>query len=182
MLKVPENPWVKMLNEGDAQLWGVTVQYSTVPSCPSRVMRLTPLLGLFVGRASKTAFPPRMGACSSRSVGRAATVGPRSSSLDAPAAALVPPGQCVFGEDWSPAKLVARVPMGANSILATFELADPTKPLGLSTCACILAKGAKDADGKDVIRPYTPISTNGLMGKFELLVKVGSQAYQLVSK
>jgi hypothetical protein len=62
--------------------------------------------------------------------------------------------------------------VGASSILATFALADGAKPLNLATCACVLAKGPKDADGKDVVRPYTPISTNQLVGKMELLVKV----------
>ena len=33
--------------------------------------------------------------------------------------------------------------------------------------------GAKDAwDGSDAVRPYTPISTNAMVGKFELMVKI----------
>eukprot|EP00615_Pteridomonas_danica_P004887 CAMPEP_0114351046 /NCGR_PEP_ID=MMETSP0101-20121206/16865_1 /TAXON_ID=38822 ORGANISM="Pteridomonas danica, Strain PT" /NCGR_SAMPLE_ID=MMETSP0101 /ASSEMBLY_ACC=CAM_ASM_000211 /LENGTH=237 /DNA_ID=CAMNT_0001490677 /DNA_START=282 /DNA_END=995 /DNA_ORIENTATION=+ len=63
------------------------------------------------------------------------------------------------------------MPVGKSSQIFTFELPDKTKPLGLSTCACILAKGGKD-DGQPVIRPYTPISTNDLIGKMELLVKI----------
>lgn len=47
--------------------------------------------------------------------------------------------------------------------------------MNLSTCACILAKASiqnKD-EGKDedVVRPYTPISTNELVGSFDLLIK-----------
>ena len=30
---------------------------------------------------------------------------------------------------------------------------------------------AQDKDGKPVIRPYTPISTNAMVGKFELMVR-----------
>jgi cytochrome-b5 reductase len=30
----------------------------------------------------------------------------------------------------------------------------------------------QDADGADVIRPYTPVSTNAMLGQFELLVKI----------
>merc|ERR1712217_753661 len=46
---------------------------------------------------------------------------------------------------------------------------------GLSTCAGILMKGQdgpKDEKGAPVVRPYTPVSTNALLGKFELMVKV----------
>lgn len=56
-----------------------------------------------------------------------------------------------------------------NTILFTFATPDETKPLGLSTCACILARGVGDT-GR--VRPYTPISTNASVGKFQLLVKV----------
>ena len=56
----------------------------------------------------------------------------------------------------------------------------PTQSLNLPVCACILAKapgrgrgpkGKDDWDGSDAVRPYTPISDNGMVGKFELLVK-----------
>ena len=39
--------------------------------------------------------------------------------------------------------------------------------LGLSTCACVLARGGADEKGDWVIRPYTPVSTNAMMGKFQ---------------
>ncbi|CAK0832639.1 unnamed protein product [Prorocentrum cordatum] len=93
----------------------------------------------------------------------AARVGP-------PVAALRKPGECVFTEEWSPAKLGARETISHDTILLTFELPDPSKPLGLSTCACMLAKCTVDSEA--VIRPYTPVSTNALVGKFQLLVKV----------
>jgi hypothetical protein len=47
-------------------------------------------------------------------------------------------------------------------------------------CACLLvrapgrgrgSKGKDDWDGSDAVRPYTPISDNDLVGRFELLVK-----------
>jgi len=47
--------------------------------------------------------------------------------------------------------------------------------MNLSTCACILAKASihnkDEAKDEDVIRPYTPISTNELVGSFDLLIK-----------
>ena len=82
-----------------------------------------------------------------------------------PIAALAPPGECAFGEDWSPAPLVDRKKVSDDAVLLRFGLADG-RSLGLSTCACLLAQGA------GVVRPYTPVSTNALSGAFELLVKV----------
>lgn len=76
----------------------------------------------------------------------------------------------MFSEEWSPAKLGSREDITHDTILLTFELPDRGKPLGLSTCACILAKFTSESNV--VIKPYTPISTNAMVGKFQLLVKV----------
>lgn len=89
-----------------------------------------------------------------------------------PTAAVVPPGECVFGEEWMPAPLVAKVPVSHDTQVFTFGLPDPSKGMGLSTCACILARGGADEEGNPVIRPYTPVSTNAMLGQFELMVKV----------
>lgn len=95
--------------------------------------------------------------------------------MGAPTAAVVPAGQCVFTTEWSPAPLVAKVAVNHDTRVLTFGLPDG-KALGLSTCACILAKAPSgqclDAEGKDVIRPYTPVSTNALVGQFQLMIKV----------
>jgi cytochrome-b5 reductase len=94
-----------------------------------------------------------------------------------PTSRLVPPGECQFGEDFESVPLLNRTLVSHNSSVLRFGLPDASKPLNLSTCACILAKsddieGQKDA----VIRPYTPISTNAQVGSFDLLVKnYGSQ-------
>jgi cytochrome-b5 reductase len=92
-----------------------------------------------------------------------------------PTSRLVPPGECQFGEDFESVPLLNRTLVSHNSSVFRFGLPDASKPLNLSTCACILAKsddilleeGQKDA----VIRPYTPISTNAQVGSFDLLVK-----------
>mmetsp|Transcript_19496 Transcript_19496/g.35352 ORF Transcript_19496/g.35352 Transcript_19496/m.35352 type:complete len:287 (-) Transcript_19496:258-1118(-) len=111
-----------------------------------------------------------MGQCAGRPIAR---TGSSSTVLGGnPTSSLVPPGMCVFNEEWSSAKLISKEPVGVSSRVFVFELADQTKPLGLSTCACLLAKGPMNEDGTPVVRPYTPISTNALVGKFELLVKV----------
>jgi cytochrome-b5 reductase len=97
-----------------------------------------------------------------------------SSSLlyQPPVAALVPPGKCQFNSDFQPVPLLERHVVSPTSSVLRFGLPDGTRPLNLSTCACILARASMD-DNKDVmeIRPYTPISTNALVGSFDLLVK-----------
>jgi len=89
-----------------------------------------------------------------------------------PTNAVVPPGVCQFTGDWSEAKLVERVQLTHDTILLTFGLADATKPLGLSTCACILTKIDEEGSPDPIVRPYTPVSTNALTGQFQLAVKV----------
>ena len=100
-----------------------------------------------------------------------------------PTAALVPPGQCVFDEEWTPAPLLKRELIGHDTLLLTFGLQDAQQPLGLSTCACLLARGpAPSAEGDDIVRPYTPVSTNAMVGAFQLMVKVypnGAMSQQL---
>lgn len=68
--------------------------------------------------------------------------------------------------------LVAKREVNHDSTIYTFGLPDAAVPLGLPACACILmnAPGCA-ADGTDAVRPYTPISDDAMLGKFELLVK-----------
>lgn len=92
------------------------------------------------------------------------------SSLEGtPTSRLVTPGQCQFGEEFQSVPLLNRTPVSKSSSVLRFSLPDASKPLNLSTCACILAKA--DLNDESVIRPYTPISTNSLEGSFDLLVK-----------
>ena len=72
----------------------------------------------------------------------------------------------MFGESWSPAPLLHRSQISHDTVVLRFGLGDPSAPLGLSTCACLLAKIGDD------VRPYTPVSTNQMLGQFELMVKV----------
>ena len=89
-----------------------------------------------------------------------------------PIASLVPPGHCVFGEEWTPTPLVKKQWIGHDTLLLTFGL-QGAQSLGLSTCACLLARGAAPSDGGEpIIRPYTPVSTNAMLGAFQLMVKV----------
>lgn len=88
-----------------------------------------------------------------------------------PTSVLVPPGQCQFTDEFTSVKLLERFQVSPTSNVLRFSLPDETKPLNLSTCACILAKAKTANDPEPVIRPYTPISTNQHVGSFDLLVK-----------
>lgn len=106
-----------------------------------------------------------------------------------PTRSLVPPGMCQFNDDFTSVPLLERVKVSPTSSVLRFALPDKSLPLNLSTCACILARAKlphnadkdKNSDSKsdkenngeleDVIRPYTPISTNELKGCFDLLIK-----------
>ena len=92
-----------------------------------------------------------------------------SSLKSPPTSRLAPPGHCQFGEEFEAATLVDRFEVSPSSGILRFSLPDGTRPLNLSTCACILAKAK--INGEEVIRPYTPISTNALTGYMDLLVK-----------
>lgn len=65
--------------------------------------------------------------------------------------------------------MVAKTQVSKDTILCTFKLPDEKKPLGLPTCACVLVCPASNTDS---VRPYTPVSTNQMIGHFQLLVKV----------
>lgn len=87
---------------------------------------------------------------------------------------LVPPGVCQLSGDFQSLTLTERVDVSSTSSVLRFALPDKEIPLNLSTCACILAKAdlpSRDGAIEAVIRPYTPISTNELIGSFDLLVK-----------
>eukprot|EP00339_Tiarina_fusa_P002599 CAMPEP_0117015024 /NCGR_PEP_ID=MMETSP0472-20121206/12078_1 /TAXON_ID=693140 ORGANISM="Tiarina fusus, Strain LIS" /NCGR_SAMPLE_ID=MMETSP0472 /ASSEMBLY_ACC=CAM_ASM_000603 /LENGTH=297 /DNA_ID=CAMNT_0004718727 /DNA_START=104 /DNA_END=997 /DNA_ORIENTATION=+ len=100
-----------------------------------------------------------------------------SSLTGKPTKALVPPGQCQFTDTFVAVPLLERTKVSETTSVFRFGLPDTSKPLNLSTCACILAKAhcktpdEDDTTTEDVVRPYTPISTNAMVGCFDLLVK-----------
>ena len=85
---------------------------------------------------------------------------------------------CFIGAEFSPFELVATLDYNHDSKIFEFGLPDG-QSLNLPVCACILMKG-KTADGEDAVRPYTPISDNSTVGKFQLLIKKYEQG--VVSK
>lgn len=86
-----------------------------------------------------------------------------------PVSALVPPGQCQFNDTPINVTLLERYVVSPTSYVCRFSVPDATKPLNLSTCACILAIAT--INDEVVVRPYTPITTNNSIGYFDLLIK-----------
>lgn len=86
-----------------------------------------------------------------------------------PICKLVPPGKCQLNDQFQSLELIERTKVSPTASVLRFALPDKAQPLNLSTCACILAHAL--IGGEDVVRPYTPISTNALIGCFDLLVK-----------
>jgi cytochrome-b5 reductase len=78
---------------------------------------------------------------------------------------------CIIPTTWLPLPLLTRKAISHDSSLLEFGLPEG-KSLNLPTCACVLVCAPGMAqDGSDVVRPYTPISKETMLGKFELLVK-----------
>jgi len=69
-----------------------------------------------------------------------------------------------------PFKLVKRVKLNHNTDTFTFALKDPSAALDLPVSSCIMTKFV-GADGKDVVRPYTPVYQYD-KGILTLVVKV----------
>jgi cytochrome-b5 reductase len=92
-----------------------------------------------------------------------------SSLQGPPVKALVAPGECQFSDKAISVPVLAKYRVSDTTSLIRFGVPDTSKPLGLSTCACLLA--IAEINGETVIRPYTPVSTNACIGYFDLLIK-----------
>ena len=92
-----------------------------------------------------------------------------------PVCSLIEPGKCQLTPDFQSLKLIERQEVSPTSSVLKFETPDTSRPLDLSTCACLLAAAniptGEDGEAPLVVRPYTPISTNAMIGSFDLLVK-----------
>jgi len=89
---------------------------------------------------------------------------------------------CWLPTTWTPLPLLARVEQTHNTTLYDFGLpGSPAPSLSLPTCACLLLRapgrgrkeggGPADFDETDAVRPYTPVSEEGMPGRFQLLIK-----------
>lgn len=80
---------------------------------------------------------------------------------------------CILPTAWVDCPLVGSSQYNHDTYIFEFGLPDG-KSLELPTCACLLVR-AFDKEGKEAIRPYTPISNNAMLGKFQLMIKVYEQ-------
>ncbi|GET87188.1 NADH-cytochrome b5 reductase, putative [Leishmania tarentolae] len=73
-------------------------------------------------------------------------------------------------DEYKPFKLISSRYESHDTRRFYFALDSADDSFSMPVASCIIAKYT-DADGKDVVRPYTPISSNSTKGHFELLVK-----------
>ncbi|KAJ1449144.1 hypothetical protein M885DRAFT_489729 [Pelagophyceae sp. CCMP2097] len=131
-------------------------------------------MGAALSLSKRAAAPPAAAAAAPKAPVVAPEVSPEPAAVDEaaaawsagpPNAAVVEAGKCVLGDDWTALPLQARTWVASDTVVLSFAL-KAGQPLNLATCACVLARIG------EVVRPYTPVSTNGMMGRFELMVKV----------
>eukprot|EP00924_Labyrinthula_sp_SR-Ha-C_P016035 maker-scaffold_4-snap-gene-17.51-mRNA-1 protein AED:0.00 eAED:0.00 QI:77/1/1/1/0/0.5/2/98/273 len=103
-----------------------------------------------------------------------------------PTNAVVEVGKCqVYATDddtWFECSLLSKEGISPDTFIFTFENPDKSKPLNLSTSACLMMKMF---EGEELVkRPYTPCSTNAMVGQFQLMVKIyqNGKMTQLLNK
>jgi len=72
--------------------------------------------------------------------------------------------------DFLPFTLKEKIVLNHDTRIFRFAL-QPKQKLGLPVASCLVTR-TQGADGKPVIRPYTPITKEDTLGYFDLLVKV----------
>ncbi len=77
-------------------------------------------------------------------------------------------------EEFKPLKLKKKEWLNHNTVLLRFQLPKPDQRLGLPIGQHISFL-AKDADGKDVYRSYTPISSDKMLGRVDFVIKTYPQ-------
>ena len=77
---------------------------------------------------------------------------------------------CIIPTTWHEYPLINVTPYNHNTSIFEFGL-EPEQSLSLPVCACILMANIPRDDEAVEIRPYTPISDNLMLGKFQLLIK-----------
>jgi cytochrome-b5 reductase len=80
------------------------------------------------------------------------------------------PASTFSPDEFKPFKLLSSRYESHDTRRFYFALDSPEENFNMPVASCIVAKFT-DADGKDVARPYTPISSTSTKGHFELLVK-----------
>lgn len=83
------------------------------------------------------------------------------------------PGACQFNPDeWQSFRLLSSKYETHDTRRFFFALPNPKAPANLPIGSCVLVKYHDNQEGKDIIRPYTPINNNtNNIGTTELLIK-----------
>lgn len=100
-----------------------------------------------------------------------AGAGVRNTTTTPPSLCATPANNSTFSPDsFKPFKLISSRYESHDTRRFLFALGDPSESFSMPIASCIVAKHV-DANGKDILRPYTPISSASTKGHFELLVK-----------
>lgn len=75
-------------------------------------------------------------------------------------------------EEWVPLTLENRKKISPDTFLFRFKLPSPDHILGLPVGQNIQVRSGHKVNGEDVIRAYTPVSSNDDKGFMDLLIKV----------
>lgn len=109
------------------------------------------------------------------------------SSEAAVACKSAPKTQCCFSPDeFRGFKLISSRYESHDTRRFYFAIDENDASMNLPVASCIVCKFT-DTDGKDITRPYTPISDNNTKGRFEIMVKkypkskMGTHVFQLRS-
>jgi hypothetical protein len=77
---------------------------------------------------------------------------------------------CVIPTTWAEYPLVGIKPYNHDTTIFDFGL-EEGQSLALPVCGCILMATTPTGDEVTEVRPYTPISDNSMLGRFQLIVK-----------
>lgn len=85
-----------------------------------------------------------------------------------------------LSDSYSPFPLIEKTLVSHNTRIFRFALPSESSTLGLSLGRHISLRA--NIDGKEIRRPYTPITSEQCLGHFELLVKIYPEPYGLMSR
>mmetsp|Transcript_120205 Transcript_120205/g.208711 ORF Transcript_120205/g.208711 Transcript_120205/m.208711 type:complete len:349 (+) Transcript_120205:57-1103(+) len=100
-----------------------------------------------------------------------------------PISAAVPPGLCVLGETWTAAPILSKESISENTRVFKFGLGNHSQALNLCTCCSMMMRGGNSTSlarpidkltGEPLAHPYGIVSTNAMLGGFEMMIKIYS--------
>ena len=86
-------------------------------------------------------------------------------------AANTPPAPALDPKEFRPFTLLRVQPLTRDTARYTFALPRESDELGMTVAGCLVVKAGAEANGKEVMRPYTPTSPAQPGGTFDLVGK-----------